>query len=475
MLYAITGIATKMIGALLLPVLTRLLSVREYGVIDLIALGSLIGLELIVIGTDFVAALYYNEPTVARGRVAGTLVLMRLIAGGGLAGAVIVAAPALSRWGFGTVQPDLVRAIRVAAVSLPLSAMLSFWIIWLRQAGRAGVVLGVTLLRVAATALVTIALVRATPDRLAAYFWAAFYVDCGLALALGALFRAEIGRPSLALGRLLLGKGVAFLPRSIYFVAMTLITRQLLLHYGSLELVGQYAAAVKVSFIVWIAINATNYAWLSYSLSIVDNPAAPTIYRNYLSDYVMFLGLCVVGVAVFASDILRLLTTPEYLSAAPAVGWLALSLMAVGSLVIVTTGLNIIKDTGVIGRTTIITALLNIGLALALIPRTGLLGAAVAAALDQGIAAVLLYRLSQQRYPIPFDARRVAVWLALIICIVSIASYLPLDRSLPLLLLKLGIVAGYMLLMVRLGNLSRLRTMYSVPGAKAIQSRSSTE
>jgi enterobacterial common antigen flippase len=474
-LYAITGIATKMIGALLLPVLTRLLSVSDYGVIDLISLGSLIGAELIIIGTDYVAALYYNDQTVSRMQVAGTLLLARLIIGGVLAGALTLVAPALSKWGFGTDQPDLVQAIRVAAYALPLSAMLSFWVIWLRQAGRSGVVLGVTLLRVITTAIGTIVLVRATPEHLSAYFWAAFYVDCSLAIVLSVLFRAEVGRPSLALGRLLLSKGAAFLPRSIYFVVMTLITRQILLHYGSLELIGQYAAAVKVSYIVWIAVNATSYAWLSYSLSIAHLPTAPLIYRNYLSDYVMFLGLFVVAVAVFAGDILRLLTTSAYLTAAPTVGWLALSLMAIGSLVIVTTGLNIMKETSATGRTTIITAIINIALAFVLIPKIGLIGAAIAAAFDQGIAAIILYRLAQKHYYIPFDARQVVLWLALIVALVGVASYLPLNQTMPIVLLKFGIVTGYMLMMVRFGNLSRLRTMYGLSGVKPIQASSGAE
>jgi O-antigen/teichoic acid export membrane protein len=407
--------------------------------------------------------------------VAGTLLLARLIIGGMLAGALALAAPALSKWGFGTTQLDLIQAIRVGAFALPLSALLSFWIIWLRQAGRSGVVLGVTLLRVTATAIGTIVLVRATPDHLSAYFWAAFYVDCGLAMLLSMLFRAEIGRPSLALGRLLLSKGVAFLPRSIYFVVMTLITRQILLHYGSLELIGQYAAAVKVSYIVWIAVNATSYAWLSYSLSIAHLPTAPLIYRNYFSDYIMFLGLFVVIVAVFAVDILRLLTTSAYLSAASTVGWLALSLMAIGSLVIVTTGLNIMKETSATGRTTIITAVINIVLAFVLIPKIGLIGAAMAAAFDQGIAAIILYRLSQKRYFIPFDVKRVVLWLVLIISLVSVASYLPVNQTVPMVLLKLGLVIGYMLMMLRFGDLSRLRTMYGLPSVKPIQASSGIE
>jgi O-antigen/teichoic acid export membrane protein len=151
------------------------------------------------------------------------------------------------------------------------------------------------------------------------------------------------------------------------------------------------------------------------------------------------------------------------------VGWLALSLMAVGSLVIVTTGLNIIKETGAIGRTTIVTAIINIGLSLVFIPQIGLQGAAVAAALDQGIAAILLYRLAQKRQYIPFDSKRVGIWLAFIVSLVSIASYLPTNTSLRWFIIKLGIVAAYIAMMACFGDLSRLRTMYRLSGVKSAQ------
>jgi enterobacterial common antigen flippase len=457
LLYSITNIATKMIGALLLPVLTRLLSADEYGAIDLIATGSILALELIILGTDFTVALYYHDETINRRSLAGTLLLLRLSLSGGVAILLALGAPYVAQWGFSDVSPQFTRTILIAACTLPASSILSFWLIWIRQAGRSISLLVITLIRVAATAFTTIALVSGSEDRLESYFWAIFAVDSVIASMITLFYWRGIGKPNRLVIRPLILKGIAFLPRSMYFIVMALITRQILLHSGSLEAVGQYAAANKISYIVWIGISASSQAWLAYSLSIASQPEAAGIYRRYLSDYVSWIGFCVVSLALFAADILRILTTPSYIIAAPVVGWQALSLMAVGSLVIVSTGLNIIKDTAVVGRTTLVTGIINIGLAVVLIPWIGLVGAAIAAAIDQGLAAFVLYYAAQRRYPLPFDAPVVLRWITLTICGVSIATILPISFTWLLFGLKMGLIALYAAALLLWGNTSIFR------------------
>ena len=460
-LYAITGIATKMIGALLLPILTRLLSVQEYGTIDLITLGGLIALELVLLGSDFTAVLYFHDETVDRRILVGTLLVSRLGLGALITLGLLVGAPWLARWGFGVAEPQIVRSIRLAALTVPMSSIIAIWVMWLRQTGRSGTLLGLTLVRVAATAVLTIGLVQRSTARLESYFWAMLLVDIVLALGLTGWLYRTIGRPNWNLGRVLVHKGIAFLPRSIYFVAMALITRQILVHTGSLDAVGQYAAATKISYILWIGISASSQAWLAYSMAIAKQPEAPQLYSRYLSSYVSCAGFGVVVLAVFAAEILRVLATPAYVVAAPTVGWQALSLLAVGSLVIVSTGLNIVKNTAIIGRTTIIAGAINVILAFLLVPKLGILGAALAAALDQGIAAFVLYRAAQRRYPLPFDGKTVVGWLALTIGFVSVASMLPTDPFSYGLVVKVGLVAFYGVILMRSETARYLVTMYT--------------
>ena len=56
-LYTLSGLATKLIGALLLPIISWLLTPAEYGAIDLIVLTMSIGLKCIILRTDYVLVL----------------------------------------------------------------------------------------------------------------------------------------------------------------------------------------------------------------------------------------------------------------------------------------------------------------------------------------------------------------------------------------------------------------------------------
>ncbi|KPL81488.1 lipopolysaccharide biosynthesis protein [Herpetosiphon geysericola] len=443
-LYALTGVATKLIGALLLPFITRLLSPELYGSVDLISLVGLFAIELVTLGSDFALALYFHEATLERRRLVGSLWLARLLLGllMGLIGHAL--APWLAIQLLERSDPQTILALRLGLWGQLANGIISLWFTTLRQESKALRLFGLTVLRVAATALLTIGWMLQTSQRLSAYFGAMLVVDCLLALGLTLLMRDQLGRPAWQLLQTLLVKGLGFLPRSIYFVAMTLINRQILLHFGSLEQIGHYAAATKISFIVWIVISAANQAWLPYSLAIANTPTANASYRQYLSSYTMLLGAATTGLALFAPELLRILTTGDYLPAAPAVGWYALNLMAIGLLTVLATGLTITKATAVLGQTSLLTAILNVGLAMMLVPWLGLVGAAIAAAGDQLIAAWLVYRAAQKRYPIDFDVKAVLAWLSLTIACVALASWLPLAFSWPLIGLKLALIGVWL-------------------------------
>ncbi|MFD3164623.1 lipopolysaccharide biosynthesis protein [Herpetosiphon sp. NSE202] len=443
-LYALTGVATKLIGALLLPFITRLLSPELYGSVDLISLVGLFAIELVTLGSDFALALYFHEATLDRRRLVGSLWLARLLLGlfMGLIGHAL--APWLAMQLLERSDQQTILALRLGLWSQLANGIIGLWFTTLRQESKALRLFGLTVLRVAATALLTIGWMLQSRQRLSAYFGAMLVVDCLLALGLTLLMRGQLGKPDWQLLRTLLGKGLGFLPRSIYFVAMTLINRQILLHFGSLEQIGHYAAATKISFIVWIVISAANQAWLPYSLAIANTPTANASYRQYLTSYTMLLGAATTGLALFAPELLRILTTGDYLPAAPAVGWYAVNLMAIGLLTVVATGLTITKATAVLGQTSLLSAILNVGLAIMLVPWLGLVGAAIAAAGDQLIAAWLVYRAAQKRYPIDFDVKAVLAWLGLTIACVALASWLPLAFSWPLIGLKLALVGVWL-------------------------------
>ncbi len=439
-LYAISSMATKLIGALLLPLITRLISPAQYGLIDLLALCGQFGLEMIVLGTDYVIALYYHDEQTDQGQLIGTIMLGRVIFGALVLSIGVIFSQQLARW---LATPTAQRGLLIALIGLPFSATVNSWLMILRQAGRALLLVSITVSKVLATALLTVGLLLWLPDPLSAYFLAILLVDGSVAVGLSLAFRSWIRWPDRALTWLILRKGIAFFPRSVYFILMTLIARQILLHWGSLAEVGLYGAANKISYGIWIGITAFSQAWLAYSMAIAKQPDAPQIYARYLERYVVSIGTLVVGLALLAPEALALLTTSAYLPAAPLVGWQALSLMAVGALVIVTTGLNLNKETLIVGRVTVVMGVVNVGLAILLVPWLGGLGVALAAALDQGLVVIVLYHIAQRYHRLPFRGWRISLWLGQIVLAVGVASWLPSNVSWRLLGLKLLILSAY--------------------------------
>lgn len=423
--YALTNVATKLIGALLLPIITRLITPAEYGAIDVIVLFTLIALELSMCGMDFILALYFHDEGIDHRKLIGTLLSVRLGLGIALTGVIHLGLPIIAISLLGNPRFPVLQGYYIAIWTMPFTGVISLGFMLLRQTSRSIILLWAILVRVLLTAFLTGFFVWRWSDAIAGYFAAGLIADGLLTLVMLGIFKPSVRNFDAHLALILIKKGIGFLPRSIYFVLMTLITRQLLLHFGSLQDVGLYAAAVKISFIVWVGVSASSQAWLSYSMAIAHETNAHEHYRHYLTNYVAWMGLLVSGVALFAPELLRLFTTEIYVQAAPAVGWLALSLGAVGSLVIVSTGLNITKQTASIGKTTIIAAMVNIILAVVLIPRFGMLGSAIAAACDQLCAAMILYYLAQKHYPLPFNLPMVLSSLALTIMLVFLSTWLP--------------------------------------------------
>jgi O-antigen/teichoic acid export membrane protein len=94
------------------------------------------------------------------------------------------------------------------------------------------------------------------------------------------------------------------------------------------------------------------------------------------------------------------------------VPWLVLGLLFFATTMVTTTGLIVAKRTIEIALCTLAAAVLNVGLCIALIPRHGIGGAAVATAAAYAVQAVLVIWRGQRADRAPFAAGRVAAVFA---------------------------------------------------------------
>jgi O-antigen/teichoic acid export membrane protein len=145
----------------------------------------------------------------------------------------------------------------------------------------------------------------------------------------------------------------------------------------------------------------------------------PLIYAHYRDEgmpgqlarifrtFVGFAVLMILVLALFAREIVAIISTPAYHGAAVVVPMLAPALL-LSAMYIFAPGLAIARRTGPIAGIHITTAVVNTALNLTLIPVLGIVGAALATLCSAVLAFAAYMVLSQRHYPVPHDWARLA-------------------------------------------------------------------
>lgn len=221
---------------------------------------------------------------------------------------------------------------------------------------------------------------------------------------------------------------IPLVPASISVLVSLYIDRLMINHFLSLGDVGLYGVAFRVVSIVKLAL-------VGFGASL-----SPIIYANYKEKstpihieklFRIFLfcsGLLVLFLGSFSKLILTFLTTPDYYSAASVVVFLVPSVL-LSSMYIFAPGIDIAKKTYLILWINLAGALINTVLNWYMIPRYGLVGAALATLSGYVVVFVSYMVFSQKLYPVPHR------WKPIVLCVAltGIAVYLIqfFEHSLP--------------------------------------------
>lgn len=143
-------------------------------------------------------------------------------------------------------------------------------------------------------------------------------------------------------------------------------------------------------------------AWGPFAYSILHEERSGKVYARVLSVYAFFGALICTGVSLFSPLLFSILTTERYYPAASCVPFLACSFVLSGALYIAGLGSGIAKKSVPVATSVIIAAAANLLLNLALIPRFGKEGAAIATMISALLAVLYLFPVSQKNYYIPY-------------------------------------------------------------------------
>ncbi len=185
--------------------------------------------------------------------------------------------------------------------------------------------------------------------------------------------------------------GSMLVPASLSYYVFNLADRFFVNHYRSLTELGLYSMAVNlVGLIPFFAI-ALSKAWLPMVLNLyfkepkVFHAFVPRIFIYYL---IFFMGLAV-AVSLFGLEVLKIFTVPKFYDASRAIGPLALAMVFSATVQITSIGIYISKKTKLIALSAAIAAGVNIAANFALIPKFGMVGAGWATAISYFVLTVM--------------------------------------------------------------------------------------
>lgn len=90
---------------------------------------------------------------------------------------------------------------------------------------------------------------------------------------------------------------------------------------------------------------------------------------------------------------------------------------------------KLIDKTKVGAYISIIGAVVTLAFNFALIPQLGYLGSAIATIIAYGAMMFISYKLGQKKYPIPYEKKKISIYLTLSITLAFISFYIPFLRN----------------------------------------------
>jgi O-antigen/teichoic acid export membrane protein len=430
--YQFGDILAKGLALLTLPLYTRHLSTEAYGVAETLLTAVILASILlrVGIGEAFIRFYFDDQDTARRERiartatatVAWTTTLASLLAVG-------FAAP-LSRLLLGFDDPLLLDC---AVLGLWAFTNLEMAYAQLRVDERARAYMYASGANVALTVAFTIALVVFAEQGARGLLLGNFGASAVVVLGLWWVLRTRVSwRVRLGDLRAMLRFGLPTVPADASVYALQVADRFYLFGSYSRSAAGEYAIAIKLATVVFVAVRGFQYAWPPLAYSIDSDEEAARLYSLVTTYYALATGVVVCAVALLGRWIVRLLAAPEYFGAYRALPWLALGWALYGLYLVFV---------AIAGRARITSRnypagaaglAINVVLLLLLVPDSGaglgIAGAGVALCGAYVAMLVVMYTLTRNLFEVGFEWRRLAL-LSGILAGVAVTGELLLPTS----------------------------------------------
>lgn len=422
-LYGISGIISRMITIFLVPVYTRIFVPADYGIINLVNITFfLIGL-LCVCGLDNAAARWFydtQEQEEQKKTIAswfwfqlGISVLMALL--------LLAGSPLFANYLLHVSYPEMRIFWMLACGTLVTNILPAIIWNWYRLHRRPIATVIFSLSQSLCTIGLTILFVVFLKWHITGVYAALFLSS--LLFSIIALIQIY---PWLLLKyfqknriREMLHFSLPMIPAALAFWLLNSTDAYFLLYFKDQTEVGLFSIGASLAMGVSLFTGAFQQAWGPFAFSIINEPDAKETYANVFLVFGIICSIIILGMFLFSPEILMLLTTPQYYSAAWVASILSINIILIGFTYIASLGASIAKNTTFYATGVIAAAIVTVLLDILLIPIWGKEGSAIATVLAQLIVPVYLFYQSNKLYPINYNYTQV---VAIIIAAVSVGT-----------------------------------------------------
>ena len=456
LVYALAAAIAPAIGVITLPILARVFSQREYGLLELATTLSSVTLTVTDLGLIAAASRSYFDYTdqeqAARRRVLSTALRITTLITAVATLLLVVFREPVSAWLFGTPEGQLVAL--VAATLIPLNTF-RYLTEAMRLRFQAVHFLIMTAIAVTLGAVLVIVVVGVLHHGVESIFVVGL-VSNGAACLYGLYIVRDtifggFSRPELGT---MLRYGLPLVPAAVLLWALALIDRVLLSRLADLDAVGQYAIALRLGGLLLLAVNAFQLALTPFFFSLFSqDPELEKEARGRTLTYMTFIyGSAAVLISLFAREVLHIVA-PAFGDSYKAVMPLTFGTVFYGLSSLLLLGISLARKTSLVLAFTAVAAAVNVILNVALIPPYGMVGAAVATGTGYAVLALASYWVGRRVYPTPYDLRSVLVILAAAMA-TAFVGVLPIGPSLASLTIKLGAAAAFVVAVRVTGSLT---------------------
>ncbi len=405
-IYGLGTVGQRLVGLLLIPVYTRLLSPADYGVLALLGVFAAVYANVADFGISASIFRFYIREQDEDGRRQVLSACLNIVALAAVPSLFVSAvSPGISR--VLLADPKLWFLVVLSTARCWLDLLIRIPMAPIRSRQESGLYVRINLFLTSVTLALSLLLVVVLRMGVLGVVLAQTVTNGGAAIWLLIRYLPRpLPRTKRAMTESILRYGIPFVPSGLSQFILRLADRYILRLFEPMAAVGLYSLGYRLGEGISTAGEAFWAAWLPFAFRTAREEGG----RRRLAEvggtwFGMIIAMAVL-LSLFSLEILRILTPPAFHGAARVVPVVAIGLALFSFYPVAEISLRITGRTGRIPVVNGLAAVVNLALNFILIPRMHILGAAWATALAYGVQFAGILWLGHRSFPLPFPYRR---------------------------------------------------------------------